>query len=176
MCRELGFKLGVREIRGNSYYSVNANFTNNGHPQFLMDKVDCHGNETSLQECAFSGWGVHNCSDEEIVGVVCKIPVMKCPDTYWLCDTSQECIPTGFLCDGVSDCADESDESLTHCDAQIEYRLVDGVPDVEGRLEIKYRGTWGTVCDDDFGQKEIEVLCKSLGHNGDGVGFNLFSF
>lgn len=169
LCRELGFNLGASEVRKNSYYTANPNFTSNGHPLFLMDKVDCLGNETSLKECAFSGWGNSNCTDAEVVGVVCKIPTMRCPDNYWLCDTSQECIPTGFLCDGVSDCADESDESTTHCEAPVEYRLADGISNVEGRLEIKYRGTWGTVCDDDFGQKEVEVVCKSLGHSGDGV-------
>jgi hypothetical protein len=36
----------------------------------------------------------------------------------------------------------------------------------EGRLEVRRFGVWGTVCDDDFGEKEAEVVCNSLGFQG----------
>lgn len=55
-----------------------------------------------------------------------------------------------------------------HCDAKIEYRLMDG-SDLEGRLEVKYRGVWGTVCDDDFSNKEAQVFCNSIGFTGPAV-------
>lgn len=55
-----------------------------------------------------------------------------------------------------------------HCNATIEYRLMDGT-DLEGRVEVKYRGVWGTVCDDDFGNKEAAVFCNSLGFTGPAV-------
>lgn len=67
-----------------------------------------------------------------------------------------------------SDCTDGTDESAMHCKAEIEYRLMDGT-DLEGRVEVKYRGVWGTVCDDDFGNKEAQVFCNSLGFNGPAV-------
>lgn len=68
----------------------------------------------------------------------------------------------------VVDCDDETDESPMHCNATIEYRLMDGT-DLEGRVEVKYRGVWGTVCDDDFGNKEAAVFCNSLGFTGPAV-------
>ncbi|KAL1377281.1 hypothetical protein pipiens_016363 [Culex pipiens pipiens] len=163
LCRELGFAGGALELKPNSFFPPNAALMNNGNPVFIMDEVRCTGNESSLQECAFSGWGVHDCNAEEVVGVVCKTPAMTCPNDYWLCDTSSECVPVGFLCDNVMDCADGSDESAEHCNAPLEMRLADGPSRTEGRVEVKYRGVWGTICDDEFGLREARVICRQLG-------------
>lgn len=45
--------------------------------------------------------------------------------------------------------------------------------ELEGRVEVKYRGVWGTVCDDDFGDKEANVLCNSLGFTGPAVSMHI---
>ncbi|XP_055704303.1 uncharacterized protein LOC129802468 isoform X2 [Phlebotomus papatasi] len=167
VCRELGFPLGAAEVRGNSFYPPHQNMLRGEDSAiFLVDELDCRGNEKSIRECDFSGWGVHDCNAEEVVGVVCKVPVMTCPLDYWLCDTSQECIPIGFLCDNVPDCTDHSDEDQRHCAAPVEIRLVGGQNRLEGRVEVKYREIWGTVCDDDFNAEEAAVVCRSLGYHG----------
>ncbi|XP_070070654.1 uncharacterized protein teq isoform X4 [Drosophila takahashii] len=161
VCRELGFQLGAQEVRGSSFYAPpNQDFN------YLMDEVECHGNETKLRDCAFKGWGVHNCGVDEVAGVTCKVPVMKCPNDYWLCQTSKECIPPAFVCDNTEDCADKSDESAAVCHAPAQYRLDGGRSANEGRLEVKYRGVWGSVCDDDFNLKAAQVACNSMGFFG----------
>ncbi|XP_020714977.1 uncharacterized protein LOC101463243 isoform X2 [Ceratitis capitata] len=161
VCRELGFNLGASEVRGFSYYPPTT-----ADVSFAMDEVECRGNETSLRECDFKGWGVSNCGPDEVVGVVCKVPQLRCPNNYWLCSTSQECIPPAFVCDNTPDCADKSDESESVCNSPIKYRLQGGRSPSEGRLEVRYRGEWGSVCDDDFGIKEAQVMCNSMGFYG----------
>ncbi|XP_076288691.1 uncharacterized protein LOC143213077 isoform X2 [Lasioglossum baleicum] len=161
ICKELGFDLGALEVRPGGFYG------NLDPPtRFMVDQLQCRGNETSLRECDFEGWGVHNCQPEEAVGVVCKTAVDACQDDYWKCDNSPECILNAYICDEVKDCPDGSDESAEHCDAPFEIRLANGSTPLEGRVEVRHHGIWGTVCDDDFSNAAATVICRSLGYGG----------
>ena len=46
----------------------------------------------------------------------------------------------------------------------VQYRLVGGPSPNAGRVEVFYRGTWGTICDDDFGPDEALVVCRSFNY------------
>ena len=45
-------------------------------------------------------------------------------------------------------------------------RLVGSSYSNRGRLEVYYKGVWGTVCDDGFTSIEATVACRQLGYSG----------
>ena len=42
-------------------------------------------------------------------------------------------------------------------------RLVGGKNKFEGRVEVCQDGQWKTVCNDEWGDKEAQVVCRQLG-------------
>lgn len=43
-------------------------------------------------------------------------------------------------------------------------RLAGGATPNEGRVEICFNETWGTVCDDAWGNEDANVVCAQLGY------------
>lgn len=46
--------------------------------------------------------------------------------------------------------------------SSLEMRLMNGGHRCSGRIEVKFQGQWGTVCDDNFNINHASVVCKQL--------------
>ncbi|PIK38168.1 putative deleted in malignant brain tumors 1 protein-like, partial [Apostichopus japonicus] len=63
---------------------------------------------------------------------------------------------------GVHNCGHGEDAGVK-CISPV--RLVNGITDYEGRIEIFLNGAWGTICDDSWGKDEADVACRQLGYS-----------
>merc|ERR1712080_33416 len=63
ICRMLGYENG--EEKSEAYYGA-------GTGNIWMDELKCNGNESSIFDCDYEGWGKHDCSHYENAGVECN--------------------------------------------------------------------------------------------------------
>ncbi|XP_006861804.1 PREDICTED: CD5 antigen-like [Chrysochloris asiatica] len=143
------------------------------------------------------GWNLKN------VDVVCR--ELGCgaakgtPSGYVykpLAEENQDIFIQEVKCNGMEDTLaqceidNQNHWSCTHredagasCEHPFELKLEGGDSHCSGRLVVLHKGVWGSVCDDGWGKKENQVVCKQLGcgnplspplnakkHFGSGVG------
>ncbi|KAG9264045.1 deleted in malignant brain tumors 1 protein-like, partial [Astyanax mexicanus] len=84
---------------------------------------------------------------------------------------------------GITNCSHSEDAGVI-CSDSLNVRLVGGTGSCSGRVEVYYRGQWGTVCDDDWDMRDAAVVCRQMGcgralrahisgHFGKGTGLTL---
>jgi len=101
---------------------------------YWMKNVKCSGSESKLYECDHSGWSKHSCKKNHPVYLHCqRSPLLR---------------------DNRFDRALISNHDV---------RLRAGYRHSEGRVEVKYKGEWGSICDDNWSIQNANVFCRQLG-------------
>ncbi|CAE1270069.1 DMBT1 [Acanthosepion pharaonis] len=87
---------------------------------------------------------------------------------------------------GVHDCTHREDvavqcfneasltTSIPPTSNPIRIQLLGGSSEISGRIEITHKGIKGTVCDDDFDNKDAKVICRMMGYSSGEVIRNIF--
>ena len=116
-----------------------------------LDNVQCLGTESILLACPSNPLGDHNCGHFADAGV-------RCPGllVWHTCMPNVHPTFASYCFCFTGPCADS------------EVRLEGAKYDNEGRVQICFNDTWGTVCDSNWGTTESTVVCNQLGFSTQG--------
>ena len=138
VCKQLGYE------RGSQSNETEFEF---GEGPVWLDDLTCSASDTSIDQCSHNGWGVHNCTRNDSVGVCCdprplSLPVrLTCPSR---CNNT--------LCKA---CPDKLHPDRSDCQAQ---------ETVAGIVEVQVDGVWGPISADGWDVNEATVVCGQLGY------------
>ncbi|KAK7068860.1 Neurotrypsin, partial [Halocaridina rubra] len=170
VCRELGYN-GAERFTKNNFYGSNTPEFRRTAPNFLSARLNCTDlSNINYRDCPESV-PAHDCVATERAGVECRQSQSQCQESEFLCRDSVTCIPREDVCDGISQCPDNSDDSEELCTDVSVTRVVSNreinIPGaIVGSVQVKYNEEWGVMCDDRAETNEAKVICRSMGYGG----------
>uniref|UniRef100_A0A1L1SUH6 Scavenger receptor cysteine-rich domain-containing protein DMBT1 n=1 Tax=Mus musculus TaxID=10090 RepID=A0A1L1SUH6_MOUSE len=140
VCRQLGC--------GGAVVAIGRAHFERGLGPVVLDDVECMGTEARLWQCLHSGWLAHNCGHHEDAGVVCSASLSQPAPSFPVSDMISASLVR---------------QPEVHTSTGLDLRLMNGTSRCEGRVEVYYANTWGTVCDDNWSIEDAHVVCRQLG-------------
>ena len=119
-----------------------------GSGPVYFDNIDCLGNESRLTECTYISGSA--CPHSQDAGVQCRD---ECKNEF--CFTAYQ-------------------HKLHSCNSYVvlcnnsDIRLAGGSDQYEGRVEVCFNETWGTICDGSWSTNDANVACRQLGYAATG--------
>uniref|UniRef100_A0A4X1SGG7 Scavenger receptor cysteine-rich domain-containing protein DMBT1 n=1 Tax=Sus scrofa TaxID=9823 RepID=A0A4X1SGG7_PIG len=148
VCRQLGCGRAISAPGGAQF--------GQGSGLIVLDHEAWSGNETYAWSCPHNGWNLHNCGHHEDAGVTCSGWLPRNCDSALAHVFLQERAPLSAWWHPTTTTAARTEWDLA-------LRLVNGGDRCQGRVEVLYQGSWGTVCDDSWDTNDANVVCRQLG-------------
>ncbi|WAR22494.1 DMBT1-like protein [Mya arenaria] len=155
LCRMMGLN--------SSAFMRHDNFVQGSGP-LLMNYVHCYGSEEHINNCSYSAPYINSCTSNN--DIKCGVIdfrngniVLYNSSTNVLTVECQSGITIEYIC--LSNGTWMSNEECPPLLQDI--RLVDGVGIYDGRVEVLYNGTWGTICYNNYRYQNTDVICRMLG-------------
>ncbi|ERE80680.1 deleted in malignant brain tumors 1 protein [Cricetulus griseus] len=112
--------------------------------QVVCRQLGCGGAVAAIGRAHFErGLGPITLDDVECMGTEARL--WQCLHSGWFAHNCGHHEDAGVICSGL------------------DLRLVNGTSRCEGRVEVYYANTWGTVCDDNWSIEDAHVVCRQLG-------------
>ncbi|XP_052092019.1 deleted in malignant brain tumors 1 protein-like isoform X1 [Mytilus californianus] len=138
VCRQLGFQNGGVAVTDGRF--------GQGTGPIWLDDVTCQGNELNIEQCTARPWNQSNCQHSEDVGVICNVSPVVSPSVL-------PATTRGPATVQPSNCTSPSPN----------IRLI-GLSNLNGIgfVEVQRNGVWGSICDDQWGKEDAQVVCRML--------------
>ncbi|KAI4883679.1 hypothetical protein NFI96_001918 [Prochilodus magdalenae] len=112
-------------------------------------------NGMNEETCPSSPWGQNNCHLNEVAYITCS------EENHLALQNHLKC--SSFISQRHCSVQRQTIISFMYDVGHLPLRLSDGDGRCSGSLEVYHNAEWGSVCDDLWGKKDAEVVCRQLG-------------